>query len=147
MKSRIATDEMIAAANPPEGYRPIVSNSNFAWENGPLFEKRVDDIWSRGFRVAERHINAGGMCHGGMLMTFADIMLATAVMEVTDPPFVTVRLTTDFLGPAKLGDWVEGAATAHSAGDGLFSVAGSIWVGDKLVADASALFKAFQRKS
>ena len=147
MKGRIATDDMIAAVNPPEGYAPIVSNSNFAWENGPLFEKRTEDGWFRGFRVAERHINAGGMCHGGMLMTFADILLATAVMDITNPPFVTVRLTTDFMGPAQLGDWVEGSALAHSAGDGLFSVAGSIRVGDKLVADASALFKAFQRNA
>ncbi len=146
MKSRVATDEMISTVNPPKGFEPIVSNSNFGWENGPLFEKITPIGWSRGFRVAERHINAGGMCHGGMIMTFADILLAAAVMQLTNPPFVTVRLTTDFLGPSLLGDWIEGTGAAYDAGDGLFSVSGVIKANGKLVANASGLFKALGRK-
>lgn len=138
---RKATPDMVAAANPPEGFEPILSNSPFGWENGPIFERTTDDGKVRGFRVAERHINAGGACHGGMIMTFADILLATAVFDVARPPFVTVRLTTDFLGPAFLGQWVEGRASVTGVSDGLVAVKGDIRSDGKAVAAASGVFK------
>ncbi len=143
MKSRIADEAMIAAANPPAGYVPIVSNSNFGWENGPIFEYKDKNLLKRGFRVAERHINAGGSCHGGMIMTFADILMASAVMQYADPPFVTVRLTTDFIGPSLLGDWLEGTAEVTVPEDGLIAVSGIIQNNKRVVAGCSGLFKVF----
>lgn len=145
MEARRATAEMVAEVNPPTGYEPILSNSNFAWENGPVFEKNeAGKVW-RGFRVAERHINAGGMCHGGMMMTFADIMLATAVMQVAKPPFVTVRLTTDFIGAVKLGEWVEGTAVCDGRQDDVVAVSAVIQASGKIAANASGLFKLLSR--
>lgn len=143
---RKATPDMVAEVNPPEGFEPILSNSPFGWENGPIFEKQTDTGKVRGFRVAERHINAGGACHGGMIMTFADILLATAVFEVAEPPFVTVRLTTDFLGPAFLGQWVEGQARVTGEEDGLVAVTGEISSEGKSVASVSGLFKCIRRR-
>jgi len=136
-----ATAEMVAMARPPLGYEPISSSSPFGWENGPIFEKDNLDTWMRGFRVESRHTNAGGMCHGGMIMTFADIVLSRAVLETIPPPFVTVRLTTDFIGPAVLGDWVEGTASVHGNEDGVVSVSGKIFSEQGTVAGISALFK------
>ncbi|SDD54185.1 PaaI family thioesterase [Kordiimonas lacus] len=138
---RRATPDMVAAANPPAGFEPILSNSPFGWENGPIFEKTDDSGKVRGFRVADRHINAGGACHGGMIMTFADILLATAVFVVAEPPFVTVRLTTDFIGPAFKGEWLEGRACVTGIDDGLVAVTGEMHAGDRAVASVSGLFK------
>ena len=138
---RKATPEMVAAANPPEGFEPILSNSAFGWENGPIFEYNGTEGRKRGFRVAERHINAGGMCHGGMMMTFADILLATAVMEVAEPPFVTIRLTTDFIDAAFQGEWVEGEAVASGVEDGVVPVSCVMKANGRTVASASGLFK------
>jgi len=143
---RTATPDMVAAANPPEGYVPIQSNSAFGWENGPIFHKSDPDRYLRGFRVAERHINAGGVCHGGMVMTFADVLLASAALKLVDPPMVTVRMTTDFIGPAYLGDWVEGEASAELMDDNLIAVRGDIRVGDRAVAAISGLFKKLNRR-
>ena len=140
-KPRTATPDMVAAANPPLGFEPILSNSPFGWENGPIFERTTGAGVERGFRVAERHINAGGVCHGGMIMTFADILCASAVMGVADPPFVTIRLTTDFLGPAMLGEWLSGTGEAELAGDGAVAVRGTMKVDDRLIATSSGLFK------
>lgn len=138
---RKATPEMVAEVKPPTGFEPILSNSNFGWENGPIFEK-IDDLGrKRGFRVADKHINAGGMCHGGMMMTFADILLASAVMEAADPPFVTIRLTTDFIDAARLGEWVEGRASHGGEADGVVPVSCTIKADGRLVATASGLFK------
>lgn len=136
---------MVAAARPPEGFESILSNSPFGWENGPIFEKITDSGVQRGFRIAPRHTNAGGALHGGMVMTFADILLATAVHAIAKPPFVTVRLTTDFIGPAFEGDWVEGSAVAEPPQDGIIAVRGLITTDGKPVASAQGLFKAIVR--
>lgn len=139
--ARKATPEMVAVANPPTGYEPILSNSAFGWENGPIFERRTGDQIQRGFRVSDWHINAGGMCHGGMMMTFADILLASAVKAVADPPFVTVRLTTDFIDAAFLGEWVEGTAISSPIEGGLVPVSCKMMAEGRLVASASGIFK------
>lgn len=159
-KGRKATAEMIAAADPPSGFGAILSNSAFGWENGPIFEHQGAEGRRRGFRVAERHINAGGICHGGMIMTFADILLATAVLDVASPPFVTVRMTTDFMDAARLGEWVEGRATlAGGLSDrqfgsqsedpfgGLVAVAGEMTANGRIIASASGLFKLLARRN
>lgn len=143
---RVASDDMVRQANPPSGFEPIVSSSPFGWENGPIFEVTNEGGWRRGFRVAERHSNAGGMCHGGMLMTFADILLSRAVMDAVDPPFVTVRMITDFVGPACKGDWVEGSANVMGVTDGLVSVVGEIKTRNTPVANLNAMFKTLGRR-
>lgn len=143
---RTATAEMIAQANPPSGFEPITSTSPFGWENGPIFERRNGADWKRGFRVAEKHTNAGGMCHGGMLMTFADILLSRAVLEVVSPPFVTVRLVSDFVGPARRDAWVEGTASVTGQDDGIVSVTGQIYAEHDAVLNVSALFKQLGRQ-
>jgi uncharacterized protein (TIGR00369 family) len=142
---RKATPEMVEAVNPPQGFEPILSNSAFGWENGPIFERNEGGVITRGFRVAERHINAGGMCHGGMMMTFADILLATGVMQAAPPPFVTIRLTTDFIDAVKLGEWVEGTAKPGAISDGVVAVSAVIEAEGRVVANASALFKLLGR--
>ncbi len=144
-EARRATLEMIAAANPPEGYSSILSTSPFGWENGPIFNRVDGDGFKRGFRIAPKHLNAGGVLHGGMVMTFADIVLAQAVSKVAEPPFVTIRLTSDFIGIAVEGDWVEGTATAEAPKDGIVAVQGIIEVGGRVIASAQGLFKTLRR--
>lgn len=147
LKPRKATPDMVALANPPQGFEPILSNSPFGWENGPIFERMDDQGRTRGFRVAERHINAGGACHGGMIMTFADILLATAVFDVAEPPFVTVRLTTDFLGPAFEGEWLEGRAEVTGVDDDMIAVTGRMATDARAVASVSGVFKAIRPRT
>lgn len=143
--SQKATPEMVAEARPPEGFESILSSSPFGWENGPIFEKITEDKIMRGFRVAPRHLNAGGMVHGGMVMTFADILLATAAHSVASPPMVTVRVTTDFIGPAVEGEWVQGYAEAEAPVDGMIPVRGLIEAAGRPVASVQGLFKALVR--
>jgi len=138
---------MISAANPPEGYSSILSTSPFGWENGPIFNRTDGEDFKRGFRIASKHLNAGGVLHGGMVMTFADIVLAQAVSKVAEPPFVTIRLTSDFIGIAVEGDWVEGTATAEAPKDGIVAVQGIIEVKGKIIASAQGLFKTLRRRT
>ncbi|WP_262696311.1 PaaI family thioesterase [Kordiimonas aquimaris] len=141
-----ATPVMVAAANPPSGYAPIVSTSAFGWENGPIFEKVDNGVFQRGFRVMAKHTNAGGAVHGGMIMTFADILLARGVGDLADPPFVTVRCTTDFVGPAFEGEWVFGTANPYAVGEDMVAVNGTIKTETRIVASTQGLFKLIRRR-
>ncbi len=64
-----------------------------------------------GFRVLPHHVNPLDICHGGMLATFADILLACSAMYRVDARgriLPTISLQMDFLAGAPLGAWVEG---------------------------------------
>jgi uncharacterized protein (TIGR00369 family) len=68
-----------------------------------------------GFRVELRHCNPGKTAHGGMLATFADMQLPLAVrfQGGEDLGYMpTINLSCDYVGPARLGSWVEGRAEA-----------------------------------
>jgi len=66
-----------------------------------------------GFRVAQRHINLFGLCHGGAMAMFADYqILPLRLAGLLEGGFApTLSLSVDFLGPARLGDWIEAEAS------------------------------------
>ena len=55
--------------------------------------------------------------------------------------WVTVRLLTDFLSGAKLGEWVEGSGELIAVEDDFYTVQGRVWVGDRTILTGSAVFK------
>jgi uncharacterized protein (TIGR00369 family) len=97
----------------PEGFVPAPLGGSFATHNGPLFARWHAGKLQLGFRVGPKHVNPGNACHGGMLATFADILISTAAQYQTDIPrqfLPTVSLQMDFMAPAPLGSWVQGEA-------------------------------------
>lgn len=109
---------------PPPGFVPIDIGPGFGEFFGPAY---YDSERRRlGFRVALRHINLFGLCHGGAVATFADYQIAALRRAgiVTGPFAPTLSLNVDFLGPARLGEWVELEATlARATGRYLFTQA------------------------
>jgi uncharacterized protein (TIGR00369 family) len=77
---------------------------------GPLYIRGSGADVVLGFRVERRHCNPVGICHGGMLSTFADMTLAIGANHIKRLArfLPTVSLACDFLSPAPLGSWVEG---------------------------------------
>ncbi len=101
------------SANIPEGFRPLNFNMGFIEASGPLYGKWDGAHLSLGFRVEMRHCNPGQVAHGGMMATYADMLLpmASRFQSGKDMGFMpTVSLTCDYLAPAKIGAWVEGKA-------------------------------------
>jgi uncharacterized protein (TIGR00369 family) len=63
-----------------------------------------------GFRVLPKHLNPIGLCHGGMLATFCDVIMpmSAAYQEEMDTGLLpTVSLSLDYLAPTPGGAWVE----------------------------------------
>ena len=131
----------------PEGYLPIQSSAPFGKHNGPIFEKVDGGRFRRGFRVLERHCNQGGIVHGGMLMTFADVVLGTAAWRRTGRPTVTVRMVVDFVAPAHLGDWVEGTAELSRETESLIFVEGELRANGRTILTSSGIFKTIEPRA
>ena len=68
-----------APAPVPEGFRALKMFDDFVGANGPLYmrhERRPEgSLVQLGFRVERRHCNPMGICHGGMMATFCDMLL------------------------------------------------------------------------
>lgn len=95
----------------PEGFRSMPHiRSGFLHANGPFYAKAEGDKLVIGFPIEERHTNSNGVAHGGMILGFSDFMLTAGLNwgAKLSRFLVTVSVSCDFAGPAKLGDWVEG---------------------------------------
>lgn len=130
----------------PDGFQLLPWHRGFGRQVGPLFEKRNDTGITRAFRVEEHHTNGMMNAHGGMLMTFADMAWGAAVERDEDSWWVTVRLLCDFLSGAKLGEWIEGHGTVLSENDGVFTVEGHIWSGERTLLTGTGVFKLIPRR-
>ncbi|GEP61683.1 PaaI family thioesterase [Reyranella soli] len=99
----------------PLGFRELTEASGFAAANGPWFEKIDGDRVIRGFLPGPQHANALGIVHGGMLAAFIDSAMGTAVLHTLNRRAVTVRMSLDYLGPGRVGDWLqaEGEVVGH----------------------------------
>jgi len=99
---------------PPEGFAKLSLGGGFMDRNGPLYLRRRGGRMQLGFRVEAHHCNPMGNCHGGMLATFADMLLPMAAQRQNDEVghrfLPTIGLQIDYLAPAPLGAWVEGEA-------------------------------------
>jgi uncharacterized protein (TIGR00369 family) len=97
----------------PAGFRPVRVGGPFLFHNGPLYAKWDGARLLLGFRVEERHTNPLKMCHGGMLATFADMLIPCASMYQGDTArrfLPTISLQIDYMSAAPLGSWVQGEA-------------------------------------
>ena len=101
---------MEAAA--PEGFvhLPLTRSDPFTAAGGPWFAKDEGGRLVAGFRVLDKHLNPGGVCHGGLLATFCDVMMSTACAYAggdATPVLPTISLSLDYLQPTPAGAWVE----------------------------------------
>jgi uncharacterized protein (TIGR00369 family) len=105
--------EDIEGDAPPEGFvrLPLPDRDSFTAHVGPFYARFEGEALVIGFRVQQRHSNPAGICHGGAMMSFADVFMAVAAsvqgrMEASFLP--TINLSGDFLAPTPIGAWVEG---------------------------------------
>ncbi len=115
---------------------------------GPWFERvRPDGRKEYAFRIDARHINANGVCHGGMLMTFVDATLGVAVWECDPEGFpVTVGQQTNFLKAVRLGDLIEVAPVVLRQGREMIFARGDFHCGGTIILSATSLWKCTAHK-
>jgi acyl-coenzyme A thioesterase PaaI-like protein len=98
------------AREPPPGYSFIQWPSTYVRHVGaPLYEKYHDDgTRTVGTWLGQNQANGQGFAHGGFLLTLADFALTYGrFKEGQWDPNITLSITAEFIGPAKLDDWIE----------------------------------------
>ena len=138
-------DEETAEKLPPPGFVMATRKSPYTPLIGPFYEIPDDADGRRGFWVSGVHINNAGIIHGGMVMSFTDNLLARAVSNSGAGPAVTLHMTTDFVGPAHLGDWVEGKAKIIRRTRTLVFVEGEVFTRKRLMMTAKGVFRRLGR--
>lgn len=96
---------------------------------GPFYTMRhADKSVVCAFRAAAKHMNGGGVVHGGALMTFADYSLfAFAHAEIGEENYgLTVAFTSEFLSGPRQGQLIESRGEVLRAGGSLIFVRGLV---------------------
>ncbi|MBL41239.1 MAG: hypothetical protein CMM49_01110 [Rhodospirillaceae bacterium] len=94
--------------NPPKGFKLIENRSDFGNLIGPIYYKKLDNTEIFGFRAQQKHINIGGYVHGGMLSSFADIVMGQFANRNYDYLTVTINMSVDFISLARKDEWITG---------------------------------------
>jgi acyl-coenzyme A thioesterase 13 len=126
----------------PEGFTPLFRSSPFLDLLGPLYNKKTTDSLVIGLRCEQKHCNARGTVHGGVFSSVADVALGyNAAFSGDKPvPMVTASLTIDYVGAAKLGDWIEVNTDVQKVGRSMAFANCYFIVDNKRIARASGVF-------
>ena len=131
---------------PPAGFTRFEGRGPFTTHNGPIYRGQIDNGVCQGFFALARHCNGVGLLHGGMISAFFDGLLAGAAAQGAGLMPITVQLSINFLGVGREGDWVVGHARATRRTRDIVFVEGHIFVDDRDLARASAVFKLTEGK-
>ena len=126
----------------PTGFTPLFRSSPYLDLLGPLYNKKTDESLVIGFRAEQKNCNARGTVHGGMFSSIADVALGynSAFSRDEPVPMVTASLTIDYVGAAKLGDWIEVHTDVQKVGRSMAFANCYFIVNDKRIARASGVF-------
>jgi len=127
----------------PPGFKQAPNMGGYNDTIQPFYYARNEGGFRMGFVVQEQHCNGARVCHGGALVTFIDNVLAMGLSHhlgaIEFRP--TVNLTTDFVGAAKLGQWVESKIDFVHTTASLGFIATTLVGPDGPVARANGQFK------
>jgi acyl-coenzyme A thioesterase PaaI-like protein len=136
------------AGSPPEGFAPHFRKSPLTepWE--PIFSRRLVDRVVIGLYVREAHANSRGMVHGGLIAALADNAMGLSCVQVLigegrkpEGGLVTVSMATDFIGVAKLGQWLAFDTQYVKTGRTLCFAQAFVAADGEVIARADARFK------
>lgn len=136
------------APAPPPGFEIIRGDVGFTDFVGPMYVRKPRDgqtlAW--GFRADSRHVNRGGVVHGGMLVTFADHSLGALVFFAAGKkPCSTVDLSCSFVAPAREGDWIECRGEIVRRTSSLIFMHGRVYCEGRTLLDAKGIWKILDR--
>lgn len=136
---------MTATAALPAGFAPLAHGGDFIAAVGPLYLKHEGALVQLGFRVEQRHCNPLGICHGGMMASFCDMLLPISAhrksAEIGNRFLPTISLQIDYLAASALGAWVQGEAEVLRTTRTLVFAQGLVSADGVPVARVSGIFK------
>jgi uncharacterized protein (TIGR00369 family) len=126
----------------PAGFERLKRGGPYMASLGSLYLRREGGKITIAMRMSDRHTNMRGIVHGGMLASLADssLGLGLALSCENRHSFVTVNLSTDFIGAARPGDWVEAHVNIARIGSRVAFADCELMVDNKRILRASGVF-------
>ena len=132
----------VPAREPPPEFTFIPWSSPYIKHLGAhLYQKYHEDgrrtvaTW-----LGANQCNANGFAHGGFLLTLADFAVTYGRFEPgVWEPTITLGLNAEFIGPAKLGDWIEARTRIFKKSSSLMFAEIHMCVGETVIVRASGL--------
>jgi uncharacterized protein (TIGR00369 family) len=119
-----------------------ISKVGFMKHNGGLeFRQLTEKEYEFKTEIQDYHINAGGVTHGGLIMSMLDSGMGTAAHQLIEGSAVTISLNTNFIGGSKAGDKIIGLAKIKKKTRSLIFMYGQLKCEDKLLASAEGIWK------
>ena len=130
-------------ASPPEGFAPHFRKSPVTepWE--PLFSRKLDGAVQIGLHLRAAHCNSRGLLHGGVIAALADnaMGLSCGLSLPSVEGLVTVSLTVDYAGSAKIGQWLQIEPRVLKTGKSMGFADALVTADGAVIARASATFR------
>ncbi len=109
---------------------------------GPVQQVDMGDgAAALGFTIVPHHLNGADMLHGGMMMSFASMVLAAAAREAAGGDVEALSVNCDFTGPGKPGDEVTGIASVTRRTRTIVFLSCDIQVGDRMLMTATGVYR------
>lgn len=116
--------------------------SGFTSLIGPLWSNQEGEHRRCGFVVRAKHDNTALRAHGGMIMAFCDEALGiTASDSRPDAQLFTISFECQFIGGAKMGDFVEVECEIVQKTSSLIFMRGTCVTGQRIVATCAGVWK------
>jgi uncharacterized protein (TIGR00369 family) len=135
--------------NIPEGFAPHFRKSPFTdpWE--PLYSRRTDKAVVIGLRLAKPHTNGRGLIHGGLIASLADNAMGYSCAQQMGnvSSLVTISLAVDFVGAAKVGQWLAVESDVIKTGSTICFAQSFIKADDAVIARANATFRVVPKQA
>lgn len=109
---------------------------------GPFYMRTDEKGQVAAFRAQRKHMNAGGVMHGGCLMTFADFALFAIAHHGMEGVYgLTVAFTSEFLDGALEGELIEARGEVLRQGRSITFVRGLVTANGRPVLNFSGTIK------
>ena len=140
----------IEPASIPAGFEPHFRKSPLTdpWE--PLYSKRTDKAVHMGLRLARRHTNSRGLIHGGLIAALSDNAMGYSCAQAMgwdkSKSLLTINLAVDFIGTAKIGQWLAIETEVIRTGSTICFAQSLIKADDVVIARANGTFRVMPKR-
>lgn len=126
-----------------------IRGTGFSSHIGPIrFARAADDRFHAALELRDIHINVGGVCHGGVLLSLADVAMGAGSFAAgNDHPCATIQIDGHFLAAAKQGQTLLAEARQNRRVRALSFMECDIWAGERRVMRASGIWKYLESRT
>jgi uncharacterized protein (TIGR00369 family) len=140
--TRMITPE-IPALDIPSGFEPLSRRSPLTEPWQPLYARATDKALIIGLRLAKPHTNGRGLIHGGLIAALSDNAMGYSCAHRTGnvSSLVTIGLAVDFIGSAKVGQWLAIESDVIKTGSTICFARCLVSADETVIARANATFR------